>query len=84
MLTKPLFPKGFSCKYPLSSGNLDIPLVQGNQNVERKAVDVMKDALQMSSNGGNSFRKKPKILFKPRIKRNDNNAKVILNKKRKR
>lgn len=77
LLAKPLFPKGFSCKYPLSSGQVDIPLVQGNQHIE-KAVDVMKDSLKKTNN---SIRKKPKALFKSKINK-INNSKIILEKRK--
>lgn len=66
LLERPLFPRGFSFKYPLSSGQTDIPMVQGEQHMD-KAVDVMKQALEMP----NAARKKPKILFKSKIKKVD-------------
>lgn len=44
LLAKPLFPKGFSYKYPTSTGKLDIPHMDIDENKE-DAVHVMKTAI---------------------------------------
>jgi len=45
LLAKPLFTKGFSYKYPLSSGTLNIPLMDIEDN-KQNAVNVMKEAIE--------------------------------------
>lgn len=45
LLAKPLFPKGFSYKYPTSTGHLEIPLMDVENNKEN-AVEVMKTAIE--------------------------------------
>lgn len=44
LLAKPLFTKGFSYKYPLSSGELNIPSLDIEDN-KQNAVNVMKEAI---------------------------------------
>ncbi|KAG4074022.1 hypothetical protein HA402_014227 [Bradysia odoriphaga] len=45
LLAKPLFTKGFSYKYPLSSGQLNIPSMDIEDN-KQNAVNVMKEAIE--------------------------------------
>lgn len=44
LLAKPIFPKGFSGKYPLATGELVMPMIQSE--IKEKAVDVMKAAAE--------------------------------------
>lgn len=45
LLEQPLFPKGFSYKYPTSTGQLSVPLMDCDAN-KANAVDVMKTAIE--------------------------------------
>ncbi|CAH0551697.1 unnamed protein product [Brassicogethes aeneus] len=53
MLSKPVFPKGFSGKYPLATGELVLPMEVTDQN--EKAVDVMKAAVETYSKQKSRF-----------------------------
>lgn len=45
MLARPLFTSGFSYKYPLSSGQLNIPTMDIEDD-KQNAVNVMKEAIE--------------------------------------
>lgn len=81
LLSMPLFPKDFSFRYPFSSGEKHLPLIEGKVSTE-KAVDVMKEALKTSTVYGRK-RTKPKALFKTKMNNFKNNGKIVLKKKRK-
>lgn len=66
LLVKPVFPRGFSGKYPLSLGNGDI-LIPNDHKTE-KAVDVMKVALENYAKISKPLKSKRKSLFKPKVK----------------
>lgn len=46
LLSKPLFPKGFSYKYPTSTGELDIPSIMDITNNKENAVELMKTTIE--------------------------------------
>ncbi|XP_059609123.1 ATP-dependent RNA helicase DDX24 [Phlebotomus argentipes] len=57
LLAKPLFPKGYSYKYPTAAGRLEMPAMRGQD-----AVDVMKAAIQSGKESSKVIKKamKPK------------------------
>lgn len=46
LLSKPLFPKGFSYKYPTSTGELNIPSIMDITNNKENAVELMKTTIE--------------------------------------
>lgn len=62
LLSKPLFARGFSGKYPLAMVQADMPFESAEPKSE-KAVDVLKKSVD---NYTKAFRKKAKWLFKPK------------------
>lgn len=59
-LSKPLFPQGFSFKYPTSTGKLEMP-IGGDVGGDLRAVDVLKDAIEERKLDKKNRNKKRKI-----------------------
>lgn len=79
MLSQPLFPKGFSGKYPLQVEGSTLAIKTDINTVqEERAIDVMKTALEK----GARVRAKP-IYRKPRQKKENPMKKTIEKKKQK-
>lgn len=65
LVTKPVFPKGFSGKYPLYLVNNDSLLSEEHNS--QSAINTMKNALETYKKD-KSNRKKAKSLFRPKVK----------------
>lgn len=79
LLSKPIFPKGYSSKYPLFSEISGAVFLQDYGKNER-AVDVMKNTIGNYSKKMKGIgRRKAKGLFKPRIKDEEHDIKLKRN-----
>lgn len=70
LIRKPLFPKGFSGKYPDTNINIEILSGQVEQDA-KKAVDLMKNVISESATRKGNNNKKKKLKIHKKKKRVD-------------